>query len=98
MKVIAAKPTLRLATSAKSVRPGRNVTVTATLAAPHANRTLDIYAQAKGGGRKLVKRAAINSKGQLSLVYTIRANTTFTVTFSGDTWYTSASATAAVKS
>jgi len=31
-------------------------------------------------------------------VYTIRANTTFTVTFSGDTWYTPASATAAVKS
>jgi hypothetical protein len=98
VKVIAAKPTLRLATSAKSVSPGRNVTVTATLVAPHTNRTLDIYAQAKGGSRKLVKFGAVNSKGQLSLVYTIRANTTFTVTFSGDTWYTPASAAAAVKS
>jgi hypothetical protein len=98
VKVIAAKPTLRLATSAKSVSPGRNVTVTATLVAPHTNRTLDIYAQAKGGSRRLVKFGTINSKGQLSLVYTIRANTTFTVTFSGDTWYTSASAAAAVKS
>jgi hypothetical protein len=98
VKVTAVKPTLRLATSVKSVSPGRNVTVTATLAAPHANRTLDIYAQVQGGSRKLVKRAAINSRDQLSLVYTIRANTTFTVTFSGDTWYTSASAAAAVKS
>ena len=98
MKVIAAKPTLRLATSAKTVRPGRNVTVTATLVAPHTNRTLDIYAQPKGASRRLVKFGAVNSKGQLSVVFTIRANTTFTVTFSGDTWYTSASATAAVKS
>jgi hypothetical protein len=98
VKVIAAKPTLRLATSAKSVRPGRSVTVTATLVAPHTNRTLAIYAQAQGGSRRLVKFGAVNSKGQLSLVYTIRANTTFTVTFSGDTWYTPASAAAAVKS
>jgi hypothetical protein len=98
VKITAAKPTLRLAVSAKSVRPGRNVTVTATLVAPHTNRTLTIYAQPQGGAKKAIKRATINSKGQLTVVYTVRANTTFTVTFTGDTWYTSASATAAVKS
>ena len=98
MKVTPAKPALKLAVSAKSVKPDKTVTVTATLGAPHANRTLTIYAQTKGGAKKLMKRATINSKGQLSVVYTIKANTTFTVTFSGDTWYTSASATAAVKS
>jgi hypothetical protein len=98
VKITAAKPALKLAASAKTVRPGRHVTVTATLGAPHVNRTLAIYAQPKGGAKKLIKRATINSKGQLAVVYTIRANTTFTVTFSGDTWYTSASATAAVKS
>jgi hypothetical protein len=97
VKVTAVKPNLRLAVSAKSVRPGAKVTVTATLGAPHANRTLAIYAQIKGGGRKLMKRATINSRGQLSIVYTMRVNTTFTVIFTGDTWYTSASATAAVK-
>ena len=43
-----AKPTLRLAASAKSVRPGRNVTVTATLGAPHANRTLSHLRAAQG--------------------------------------------------
>ena len=98
VKVIAAKPTLRLAVSAKSVRSGRNVTVTATLVAAHANRTLTIYAQPQGGARKVIKRATINSKGQLTVVYTIRANTTFTVAFSGDTWYTAASASAVVTS
>jgi hypothetical protein len=95
--VTAAKPALRLAVSATSVRPGKKVTVTATLGAPHANRTLIIYAQPKGGARKVIKHATVNSKGRLSVVYTVRANTTFTVTFSGDSWYTSASATAAVK-
>ena len=98
VKVTAAKPNLKLAVSAKTVKPGKNVTVTATLGAPHANRTLSIYAQIKGGGRKLMKRATINSKGQLSIVYTIRVDTTFTVTFTGDTWYTSGTAAATVKS
>jgi hypothetical protein len=95
--VTIAKPTLKLAVSATSVKPGRNVTVTATLGAPHTNRTLTIYAQPKGSGKKEIKHATINSKGQLSVVYPVKTNTTFTVTFSGDTWYTSASATAAVK-
>jgi hypothetical protein len=95
--VTVAKPTLKLTVSATSVKPGKQVTVTATLGSPHANKTLIIYAQPKGGGKKVIKHAAINSKGQLSVVYPVKANTTFTVTFSGDTWYTSASATAAVK-
>jgi hypothetical protein len=98
VRITAAKPTLRLSVSAKTVRPGQRVTVTATLVAPHANRTLNLYAQIKGGGRKLLKRATINSRDQISIVYTIRVNTTFTVTFSGDTWYTAGSAAAAVKS
>jgi hypothetical protein len=97
VRVTAAKPALKLAVSAKSVKVGKTVTVTATLGAPHANKTLVIYAQPKGGGKKVIKHAAVNSKGQLSVVYPVKANTTFTVTFSGDTWYTSASATAAVK-
>jgi hypothetical protein len=95
--VTVAKPSLKLAVSATSVKPGKQVTVTATLGAPHANRTLTIYAQPKGSAKKVIKRATINSKGQLSVVYPAKANTTFTVTFSGDTWYTSASATALVK-
>ena len=95
--VTAAKPSLKLATSAKSVRPGAKVTVTATLGAPHVNKTLVIYAQPKGGAKKVIKRASVNARGQLSVVVTVKANTTFTVTFSGDTWYTAGSATAAVK-
>jgi hypothetical protein len=95
--VAALKPALKLAVSAGSVKPGRSVTVTATLGATHANRTLIIYAQIKGGRRKLIRRATVNSKGQLRIVYTIKVNTTFSVAFSGDSWYSPASATAVVK-
>jgi hypothetical protein len=97
VRVTAAKPALKLAVSAKSVKPGKKVTVTATLGAPHVNRTLVIYAQVKGGVRKVIKRATVNSKGQLAVVFTVKANTTFTVTFAGDTWYTAGSAAVAVK-
>jgi hypothetical protein len=95
--VTAAKPSLELKVSATSVKAGKTVTVTGTLGSPHVNRTLIIYAQPKGGAKKVIKHATVNSKGVLSVGYTVKANTTFTVTFSGDSWYTSASATAAVK-
>ena len=95
--ITAAKPSLKLAVSHTSVRPGTKVTVTATLGAPHVNKTLVIYAQAKGGAKKVIKRGTVNAKGQLSVVFPVKANTTFTVTFSGDTWYTAGSATAGVK-
>jgi hypothetical protein len=98
VKITAARPALKLAVSAKSVRPGQKVTVTATLGAPHINRTLVIYAQPKGGAKTVIKRGVINSRHQLSVVYTVRANTTFTVTFAADNWYTAASAFASVKS
>jgi hypothetical protein len=95
--VTKAKPSLKLTFSAGSVNPGRKVTVTASLGAWHTNKTLVIYAQPKGSTKKLVKRATINSKGRLVVSYTVKANTTFTVTFSGDGWYTSASVSATVK-
>ena len=95
--VNAVKPALKLSLSAGTVKPGRKVTVTATLGAWHTNRTLVVDAQPKGSGKKVIERGTINARGQLSVSYTVRANTTFTVTYSGDGWYTSASATAAVK-
>ena len=98
VKINAAKPALKLAVSAKSVKPGKTVTVTATLGAPHANRTLAIWAQPKGGAKKEIKTGVINSKDQLKVVYDVKANTAFTVTFSGDSWYTAGSAGASVTS
>jgi hypothetical protein len=95
--VTAIKPALKLKFSAGSVRTGRKVTVTATLGGWHTNRTLVIYAQPKGGKKTVIKRATINSKGQLAVSYTMRVNTTFTVTFSGDGWYSPASASGIVK-
>ncbi|HTR95202.1 MAG TPA: hypothetical protein VMI73_26015, partial [Trebonia sp.] len=73
------------------------ITVTGTLGAPHVNKTLVIYAQPKGGAKKVIKRATVNAKGQISVVYLVTANTTFTLVFAGDTWYTAGSVTAAVK-
>jgi hypothetical protein len=95
--VTAAKPVLKLAVSAKSVKPGKKVTVTATLSTPHVNRTLVIYEQVKGGAKKVIKHAVVNTRGQLSVTLAVKANTTFTVTFSGDNWYTAGSAAVAVK-
>ncbi len=92
--VTIARPSLKLALSAKSVKPGTKVLVTATLGAMHVNRTLVIYAQPKGGPRRVIKRASANSKGQVAVVFPVKANTTFTVTFAGDTWYTPATASA----
>jgi len=95
--VTALKPSLKLAFSAGTVGPGRKVTVTATLGAWHTNRTLVIYAQPKGSAKKVIGRGTINSKGRLVVSFTMKSNTTFTVTFSGDKWYGSASATGTVK-
>ena len=97
VQVTAAKPALKLALSATSVRPGQKITVTATLGAPHVNKTLVIYAQPNGGTKKVIKRATVNAKGQISVVYPVTANTAFTLVFAGDTWYTPGIATAAVK-
>jgi hypothetical protein len=94
--VMSAKPSIKLAVSAKTVKPGMKVTVTATLGTPRVNRTLVIYAQVKGGAKKVIKRAAVNSKGQLSVVDPVTASTTFTVAFAGDSWYTFGSAIAVV--
>jgi hypothetical protein len=97
VQVTALKPALKLAASAGSVKPGRSVTVTATLGATHGNRTVLIYAQPKGGSKKLIRRATVNSRGQLGIGYVMRVNTTFSVAFLGDTWYGPATTTVVVK-
>jgi hypothetical protein len=95
--VIALQPTLNLKFSAGTVKPGRKVTVTATLSGWHTNRKLVIYAQPKGGAKKAIKSATINAKGQLAVSFTMKVNTTFTVTFGGDLWYGSKTASGIVK-
>jgi hypothetical protein len=45
----------------------------------------------------VIRHAKVSAKGYLSVSYKVTANTTFTVTFSGDSWYSAASATATVK-
>ena len=97
VRVTALKSTLKLTFSAGSVKPGRKVTVTATLAGWRTNKWLSIYAQPKGSSKREIKRGTVNAKGQLVVSFTMQKNTTFTVTFGGDGWYGSASASAIVK-
>lgn len=97
VRVTALKSTLKLSFSAGSVKPGRKVTVTATLAGWHTNKWLSIYAQPKGSSKREIKRGTVNAKGRLVVTFTMEKNTTFTVTFGGDQWYGSASASAIVK-
>jgi hypothetical protein len=95
--VTALQPTLRLKFSAASVKPGRKVTITATLAGWHNNHTLVIYAQPKGGAKKVIVRASTTAKGLLVITFTVKVNTTFTVTYGGDYWYGAASVSGIVK-
>jgi hypothetical protein len=97
VKVTSTAPSLKLAVSAGSVKPGKKITVTASLGAPHVNKKLAIYAQAKGGAKKVIAHGTVNAKGRLSVTFTVKANTTFTVTFTGDSWYSAASRTVTVK-
>lgn len=90
------RASLRLAPSATTVRPGTRVTVTATLGAPHAE-ILNIYAKPQGSARKEIGRGTVNSRGQLSVTYSVKLKTTFTVIFYGDAWYLPASAAVTVK-
>jgi hypothetical protein len=97
VRVIALQPTLKLKFSAGTVKAGRKVTVTATLAGWHNNHTLVIYAQPAGSARKMIARASTNARGQLVVSFTMKKNTTFTVTYGGDWWYGAASARGIVK-
>ena len=78
--------TLRL-TAPGSVAGGTTVQVTAHLGKTYNSRYVAIFAQPAGGAKKLVKKGKVNSAGNLTISYTITANTTFTAVFAGDSHY-----------
>ncbi|MGK5680657.1 hypothetical protein [Actinoplanes sp. URMC 104] len=65
---------------------GSTVTLTAKLGATHSSRTVEIWADPFGSDQpsKLVRRAAVNSKGVLTASYKLTRNTTFSAIFRGD--------------
>ncbi len=73
------------------------VQVTAHLGTTATNRTVSIYAQPAGSTTKtLLKTAAVDSSGNLTVSYTAARNTTFSAVFSGDSSYAPATATTAI--
>jgi hypothetical protein len=88
--------TLRL-TAPGSVAGGTTVQVTAHLGKTYNSRYVSIYAQPAGSAKKLVKKAKVNSAGNLAISYTVTANTTFTAVFAGDAHYASVTAKATVQ-
>jgi hypothetical protein len=84
-------------TAPGSVSGGTTVQVTAHLGKTYNSRVVAIYAQPAGGAKKLIKKARVNSAGNLTISYKVTKNTTFTAVFTGDRHYAPVTAKATVK-
>ncbi|MFD3651222.1 hypothetical protein ACFWUT_30125 [Streptomyces cyaneofuscatus] len=67
----------------------KNVSFTATLGKTYKNRVVELWADPFGADKpkKLVKKAKVNSKGNLSVTVNMKRDTTVTAVFAGDTRY-----------
>ncbi|MEW1755631.1 Ig-like domain repeat protein [Streptomyces cyaneofuscatus] len=67
----------------------KNVSFTATLGKTHKNRVVELWADPFGADKpkKLVKKAKVNSKGNLSVTVNMKRDTTVTAVFAGDARY-----------
>jgi hypothetical protein len=88
--------TIGLVASAKTIRYGHTVTLTAHLGAWHSNDTVSIYRIPYGGVRSLVTTAAVGARGNLSVNVTPKKDMTYVAAYAGDDWYATASAKRAV--
>ncbi|MFD3973219.1 Ig-like domain repeat protein [Streptomyces cyaneofuscatus] len=66
-----------------------NVSFTATLGKTYKNRVVELWADPFGADKpkKLVKKAKVNSKGNLSVTVNMKRDTTVTAVFAGDARY-----------
>ncbi|MEV4875452.1 YncE family protein [Streptomyces cyaneofuscatus] len=64
----------------------KNVSFTATLGKTYKNRVVELWADPFGADKpkKLVKKAKVNSKGNLSVTVNMKRDTTVTAVFAGD--------------
>ena len=63
---------------------GKSVRITGHLGAGTQSRVLELYAKPDGGSKKLIKRAKVDSHGNLSASYSPGRDTTFIAHFDGD--------------
>jgi YVTN family beta-propeller protein len=80
-----------LTTNASLYNYHQVATVTAHLGTTSNSRLVSIYAQPRGLSKTLIKAGNVNRSGNLSAVYQLARDTTFTVVFSGDYLYGPAS-------
>ncbi|MBM2619047.1 hypothetical protein JIG36_26165 [Actinoplanes sp. LDG1-06] len=69
---------------------GATVTLTAKLGATYSNRSVEIWADPFGSDQvdRLVRKAAVNSKGVMTASFKVTRNTTFSAVFRGDLFTT----------
>jgi hypothetical protein len=82
--VILPKGTVSIKTSKATMTDGGSATLTAHLGTASSNRTLSIFRTPVGGTRTLVKTAAVNASGNLSVVVRPTADVNYTAVWSGD--------------
>ncbi len=80
------KTTLTLSNNKKVYTYGKKVSFTAKLGKGYSNRIVEIWADPTGADRKnrLVKRAKVNSKGELRQTVPLTRNAVITAVYSGD--------------
>ncbi|MCX4989593.1 MULTISPECIES: hypothetical protein [unclassified Streptomyces] len=78
--------TLSLNNNGKVYSYGKDVTFTAHLGTTYKNRTVEIWANPYGSDKPnvLVKKATVNSSGNVSAVVDMKRDTTVTAVFAGD--------------
>jgi hypothetical protein len=93
-----AKPALTVDNNGKVYAYGKDVKFTAHLGKTYKNRTVEIWADPFGSDKpnKLVKSGKVNADGNLSVTLDLKRDTKVTAKFSGDSRYTSASASSTV--
>ncbi|GAA1583514.1 Ig-like domain-containing protein [Actinoplanes couchii] len=84
-----ATPALTLTNGGKVYDYGKTVTFTARLGATYKNRVVEIWADPAGGdqARRLLKRATVNSKGDVAASFKLTRDTTLSAVFTGDARY-----------
>lgn len=75
-----------------SYKYGQRATITAKLSTRSPNREVLIYAIPFGGTKSLIKRGNVDATGRLTATYPMSMQTTFQVSYFGDTEYDAATA------
>jgi hypothetical protein len=79
--------TLKVTTSASSVKAGTTITVTAHLGKWQKNKTVTIYGRVGNGGWTTIKRALVSPTGILTASVKVSKTMQFKAYFAGDGWY-----------